>query len=44
MTIRFTKEELDNIVKEPFNWHISEECPKELRKTIAEKLEQLRQE
>lgn len=38
MTIRFTDEELEQIEKEPFNWHPKKTCPDGLRKTISRKL------
>ena len=41
MTIRFTDEEREWLVMEPFNWHIREGCPKNIRKGLAKKLELL---
>lgn len=38
MTIIFTDEELVNIVKTPFNWHVKEDCPPEEKKKIEKKL------
>lgn len=37
MTVRFSVEEYEWIIQEPFNWHIKERCPGNLRKTIEEK-------
>ncbi len=38
MHIVFTETENQYIVKEPFNWHVSEDVPKELRESIEKKL------
>ena len=42
MTIFFTEEETKYIVKELFNWHVSEDCPEELKKKINKKLNALK--
>lgn len=38
MTINFTEEEKEYIDKQPFNWKVAEDCPKEIRKGLEEKL------
>ena len=38
MYIDFTDEENKYIIKEPFNWHVSEDAPDEIRKSIEKKL------
>lgn len=38
MTVVFTEEELEYIVKEPKNWHVAEGCPAEMRERIEKKL------
>lgn len=42
MTIYFTEEEKEYIVKELFNWHISENCPESIRKMLEPKLKLLK--
>ena len=42
MTIRFTKQEWENIDKIPFAWRIKKDCPESVRKTLSRKLELLR--
>lgn len=38
MHIIFTEEEKRYIIKEPFNWHVSDDAPKDIRESIEEKL------
>lgn len=42
--IIFTEEEMKWIIKEPFNWHIDENCPEELREQIQRKMNILNKE
>lgn len=44
MTVNFTVEELKYIAKEPFNWHIKENCPERLKEDIEKKLRLLYKE
>ena len=39
MHVQFTEEESRYLVKEPFNWHVSEDAPDSVRKSIEKKLE-----
>ena len=41
MTIDFTEQERQYIVKEPLNWHVSEDCPESMREDIVRKLNAL---
>ena len=43
MTISFTEEEKKYIVKEIFNWHISDNCPHELAVKINKKLQAIKE-
>lgn len=44
MTIIFTDDEIEWVVKEPFNWHIKNGCPSNLKKSIERKLKRLSNE
>ena len=44
MTIVFTDEEIKYIIKDVFDWHISKDCPKKLKKDIENKLKMLNEE
>ena len=44
MTIRFSEEEREWLVTEPLNWHVKDGCPKEIAKSIQEKLDLLKKE
>lgn len=39
MTIHFSDEEYENIIREPFNWHLKEECPEHLREELQYKID-----
>lgn len=39
MQLSFTEEEREYIVAEPFNWHIKDDAPEPVRKSLEEKLE-----
>lgn len=43
MTIRFNEQEWNNIDKIPFAWRISPNCPESVRKTLAPKLDLLKE-
>lgn len=38
MTVRFTEEEREYIIKDLGNWRIKDDCPEKMRKKIEEKL------
>lgn len=38
MTLIFTDEEKEWLIKEPFNWHTKDGCPKEIAESIQQKL------
>lgn len=40
-TVIFTEEERKYIIKEPYNWHVSEDAPKEIADIIEKKLKLL---
>lgn len=35
----FTEEEMEWIIKEPFNWHVDEKCPEKLKEQIQKKFD-----
>jgi hypothetical protein len=39
LTIQFSEDEQKQIIKDIFNWHIAENCPKEIYKELKEKLD-----
>ena len=41
MHVMFTEQEDEWLVKEPFNWHVKEGTPENIRKSIEKKLELL---
>ena len=41
MTIMFTDEEKQYIVKKQFNWHVDKSCPQKIKKTLVPKLKML---
>lgn len=43
MILRFTEEEMEWIIKEPFNWHIKDGCPNEIAESLERKLRNLYQ-
>lgn len=41
-TVIFTEKEKEYIIKEPFNWHMAEDTPEDVKKTLTRKLELLK--
>ena len=42
MTMYFTEEEEKYLVKELFNWHVKDGCPKKIADSINKKLKELK--
>lgn len=44
MTLSFTAEEKEWLIKEPLNWHCADDAPIDIKESLSEKLDLLKRE